>query len=150
MTLLFPEAQAPEGPKITPLACDWPQCECGYNCERNDKHEDWIKEQENDLEQPHSDDRRAEDSTMKQHDLKVWPDYFDAIADGRKPFEIRKNDRDFQCGDVLRLREYSPGPDEFTGREITRTVSYMLSGDDVMGAAFGLQQGFVALGLSRS
>ena len=85
---------------------------------------------------------------MTTHDLKVWPGYFDAIADGSKPFEVRKNDRNFQTGDTLVLREYSPGADEYTGREVRRTVSYMLSGDDPMGFAFGLRQGFAVLGLA--
>jgi hypothetical protein len=85
---------------------------------------------------------------MAEHDLKVWPEYFEAIASGKKPFEIRKNDRGYQVGDTLNLREYAPGPDEFTGFALRRTVSYMLSGDDPMGFAFGLRPGFVALGLS--
>lgn len=84
---------------------------------------------------------------MTEHDLKVWPEYFEAIAAGKKPFEIRKNDRDYKVGDTLHLREFSPGPGEYTGFAVRRTVSYMLSGDDPMGSAFGLRPGFVALGL---
>ncbi len=86
---------------------------------------------------------------MKEHDLKVWPEYFEAVASGKKPFEIRKNDRDYQVGDILNLREYAPGPDEYTGFAIKRKVLFMLSGDDPMGFAFGLRPGFVALGLDR-
>jgi hypothetical protein len=84
---------------------------------------------------------------MAEHDLKVWPGYFDAIDAGEKPFEVRKNDRGYQVGDKLRLREYAPGPDEYTGREIERTVSYLISGDTVEGYAFGLRTGFVVMGL---
>ena len=40
---------------------------------------------------------------QKEHYLKVWPQFFDAIAEGRKPFEYRLNDRDFNTGDVLIL-----------------------------------------------
>lgn len=87
---------------------------------------------------------------MKEHDLKVWPEYYEAIEADLKPFEIRKNDRDYQVGDVLRLREYSPGPDEYTGRETRRRVVYMLDGDHPMGFAFGLRAGFVAMALQRS
>ncbi len=83
----------------------------------------------------------------KRHDLKVWPEYFAAIHVGSKPFEIRKNDRDYQVGDTLVLHEYAPGPDEYTGRVAERLVTYMLNGDDPMGYAFGLRTGFVALGL---
>ena len=84
---------------------------------------------------------------MATHDLKVWPDYFSAVDCGEKPFEVRKNDRGYQVGDTLRLREYAPGPDEYTGREIERTVTYLISGDDVMGYAFGVRSGFVIMGL---
>lgn len=84
---------------------------------------------------------------MQRHELKVWPEYFEAITDGRKTFEIRKNDRGYQSGDVLILREYAPGPDEYTGRHCERQVSYMLSGDDPMGFAFGLRSGFVAMAI---
>lgn len=86
---------------------------------------------------------------MTEHDLKVWPEYYDAIEADLKPFEIRKNDRDYQVGDVLRLREYSPGPDEYTGRETRRRVVYMLNGDSPTAYAFGLRTGFVAMALSR-
>lgn len=81
------------------------------------------------------------------HDLKVWPDYFAAIDAGEKPFEVRRNDRGFAVGDTLRLREYEPGPDEYTGREVKRRVSYLISGDDAMGYAFGIRPGFVVMGL---
>lgn len=84
---------------------------------------------------------------MATHDLKVWPDYFDAIDSGEKPFEVRKNDRGFAVGDTLRLCEYEPGHDRYTGREIERAVSYIISGDDPMGYAFGLRTGFVVMGL---
>ena len=43
-----------------------------------------------------------------QHDLKCHPDYFEALRDGTKTFECRYNDRDFEVGDELLLREYDP------------------------------------------
>lgn len=58
------------------------------------------------------------------HELKTWPEYFQAIMRGDKRFEARKNDRDFRIGDWLRLREWD---DDYTGREITVRVTYMLS-----------------------
>jgi len=84
------------------------------------------------------------------HELKVWPEYFQALLTGEKTFEIRKDDRGFVVGDVLFLREYSPGPDEYTGREIWRRVTYILKGDDPTAFAFGLRAGFVAMALEKA
>lgn len=45
---------------------------------------------------------------MKIHELKTWPQYFHAIKEGIKTFEVRKADRDFNVGDILLLREFIP------------------------------------------
>ena len=45
---------------------------------------------------------------MKDHTLKCWTEFFEAIQDGRKTFEIRKNDRGFQVDDLLILQEWEP------------------------------------------
>lgn len=42
------------------------------------------------------------------HELKTWPIHYRAVVSGHKTFEVRRNDRGFQVGDVLRLQEYSP------------------------------------------
>lgn len=39
------------------------------------------------------------------HQLKCETQYFEALTSGLKPFEIRKNDRDFRVGDFLALNE---------------------------------------------
>lgn len=36
---------------------------------------------------------------MITHKLKIKEEYFDSKIDGKKPFEVRKNDRDFKAGD---------------------------------------------------
>ncbi len=43
-----------------------------------------------------------------QHELKIWPQYYDRVEDGSKTFEVRKNDRSFQVGDTVLLREWNP------------------------------------------
>lgn len=44
------------------------------------------------------------------HDLKIWPQYFQRVSNGSKTFEIRENDRGFQQGDTVTLREWDPEP----------------------------------------
>ena len=48
------------------------------------------------------------------HALKILPEFYQAVIDGRKPFEIRKNDRNFKSNDNVILNEYKDG--EYTGR----------------------------------
>lgn len=86
---------------------------------------------------------RDESVPPRAHELKTWPEYFEAVDSGRKTFELRKNDRDFKVGDTLRLREYEPGPDRYTGRECTRVVTYVTDAI-ALGA---VRSGFVCLGL---
>lgn len=61
------------------------------------------------------------------HELRTWPSYYQAIIDGKKRFEIRKNDRCFSVGDVLRLREYDPITERYTERYCYVRVDYVLS-----------------------
>lgn len=42
------------------------------------------------------------------HQLKIWPQFFDAWRTGKKRAEIRKNDRDYRVGDVVVLNEWDP------------------------------------------
>jgi ribosomal protein S17 len=62
---------------------------------------------------------------------KVWPEYFEKIASGEKTFELRLADWECNEGDTLRLREWNPDSKEYTGREITKTVGYVLKTKDV-------------------
>lgn len=59
------------------------------------------------------------------HELKCWPEPFQAQLDRIKPYEIRKADRDFRVGDWLWLKEWDPGNGEYTGRELNRLVTYI-------------------------
>lgn len=80
---------------------------------------------------------------MRQHELKIWPPYFEAVAAGVKRHEIRVDDRGFAVGDILRLREWHPGSGTLwldgspescvvdphhTGRELRVRVTYKSSG----------------------
>lgn len=61
------------------------------------------------------------------HELKCWPCYFVLIACGDKSFEVRKDDRGFEIGDTLRLREWEP-LEGYTGRELRRVIHWILRG----------------------
>lgn len=74
------------------------------------------------------------------HELKTYPKYFQETIEGNKLFEIRKNDRNFQVGDVLLLKEWDNI--KYTGREVGAMIGYIL--DDKF---IGLAEGYVALGL---
>lgn len=66
---------------------------------------------------------------MKLHELKTWPEYFQDVIDRKKPFELRSTkDRTFEVGDKLKLREYDPVKQEYTGRSTTVVVTYILGG----------------------
>lgn len=64
---------------------------------------------------------------MTEHTLKLWPQYFDAVADGRKRFEVRSTkDRTFAVGDVLVLREWDHNTETYSGRSVRVVVTFVL------------------------
>ncbi len=71
------------------------------------------------------------------HELKILPEYFEAVTSGRKRFEIRKNDRDYKVGDLLYLREWNA--DEFTGDSYKAEVTYITD--------YEQKNGYVVMGI---
>jgi hypothetical protein len=80
---------------------------------------------------------------MKSHDLKCWPEFFDAVRRNDKRFELRRNDRDFGAGDLLMLHEWEPGTEKYTGRVAARWVHYILKDWS------GLEPGFCVMSIDR-
>ena len=86
------------------------------------------------------------------HELKTINRYWDALEAGTKTFEVRKNDRAFQTGDVIvltRTREngsYDTRPQdrggEFSRSQISFRITYLLQGGQ-----FGIEAGYCVLGL---
>lgn len=75
------------------------------------------------------------------HELKIMPEYFQAVRDGVKDFEIRYNDRDYKVGDNVVLREFDG---DYTDSDpIERRIKYIYDGN------IGLQEGFCILGLEN-
>lgn len=78
----------------------------------------------------------------KTHELKTWPEYYSALRDLTKNFEVRLNDRDFKVGDTLILKEYNNITNSYTGNKVVRTITYILHGGN-----FGIESGYCVIGL---
>lgn len=61
---------------------------------------------------------------------KIWPQYFDDVASGKKRFELRLGDFDIAEGDTLLLREWDPDKETYTGRQIETEVTNVLKTKD--------------------
>ena len=83
------------------------------------------------------------DMEKRTHDLKLWPEHFNAVLGGLKAFEIRVDDRDYRAGDFLCLREWEPYSRAYTGRELTRRVTCVVR----TAGPVPLPDGLVVLGL---
>lgn len=64
-------------------------------------------------------------SNMAIINKKIWPEYFEAVASGKKKYELRLNDFEVKEGDTLILEEWDPEKKEYTGRKIERKVTYV-------------------------
>lgn len=82
---------------------------------------------------------------MKIHELKIKMEYMQEIWHHRKTFELRKNDRDFQQGDIVRFHivdkyRHEPYPD--SGIYL---ITYVLK--DV--PEYGLADGYCVFGIRQ-
>lgn len=74
------------------------------------------------------------------HNLKILPMYFEEVRLGNKTFELRKNDRPYNVGDTLILKEFDGN--DYTKRELTREITYILQGGN-----YGLDKDYCILGM---
>lgn len=89
---------------------------------------------------------------MKTHELKTDPKVFQQTWEGRKTFEIRKDDRDYQSGDVLVLRETlfsgaqmtAGAVLHYTARSVVQAVTGILRGP-----VYGLTEGWCIMSVSN-
>lgn len=79
----------------------------------------------------------------QHHDLKCFTKQFQPIVDCEKRSVVRYDDRNYQIGDTVTLREGQSGANgfEYTGRSISAKISYI---DD-----FGCQPGYLNLSISN-
>lgn len=81
-----------------------------------------------------------------RHVLKTWPEHFEAIVDGRKTVELRReDDKRFEVDDLLSLIEWDPQLDEPTGRTLEVLVGHVIR----PGTLELLRPGVVALSIVR-
>jgi hypothetical protein len=92
----------------------------------------------------------------KFHPLKCWPGPFTAMMLGDKTCEYRKNDRDFQVGDVLVLEEYCPEVPGlemknvgYTGRRLYVRATHIVGLMPQERTAFGIPEGYVVMSVVR-
>jgi hypothetical protein len=86
----------------------------------------------------------------KTHELKIDQENYQAILEGLKTYELRKNDRCFSVGDFLLLKETeytgeemaNGNPLEYTGRQHEVQVIHILSGP-----IYGLEAGWVIMSI---
>ena len=74
------------------------------------------------------------------HELKTYPKYFEETLKDNKSFECRLDDRGFQVGDIVVLREWDNI--KYSGREIRGEIKYIL--DD---SFIGISKGYVIFSL---
>ena len=92
----------------------------------------------------------AHDERSVTHTLKTWPQYFDAVKRGEKTFEVRRNDRGFQEGDIVllwRTCEHEPTKVDLdvwghAKHELIFRIGYVLTGGQ-----FGIADGYCVLSL---
>ena len=70
---------------------------------------------------------------------KILPEYFDAVQEYRKNFELRKDEDNIQVGDELILEEWNG---EYTGNYTWRKVTYVLRNVP----EYGLKDGYCIIG----
>ena len=71
------------------------------------------------------------------HDLKCWTEYFQAVLDGTKMFDVRLADRNFLAGDQLDLREFIPCESCCGTGQTSVYHNYELAGTEACGTCAG-------------
>lgn len=98
---------------------------------------------------------------MIVHQLKTWPTYFRPVWDGDKTFEIRYDDRGFQRGDMVSLREWDRDRTcdcegrnhvddcaRYTGRCVLAEIGYVVASTPPRGQQRGFHgDGYLVLSL---
>lgn len=86
---------------------------------------------------------------MKLHELKIKHEYLIEVDRGRKTFELRKNDRDYQVGDLIRFidikQDIKGDCDIYIDEDDLYKITYVLK--DV--PEYGLDKDYCILGIKK-
>lgn len=82
---------------------------------------------------------------MTVHNVKCWPPFAAQVARREKTFEIRRDDRGYAVGDMLRLDEWDPAIGQYTGRHVATRITGLWRSDDFPGGP--IRPGFVVLSI---
>lgn len=84
------------------------------------------------------------------HELKTWPEFFQAVVTGKKRFEFRKDDRGFAVGDFVLLYYWDPTPStSYAPRGRSKIKSWTSARIDyVLRGHAGLPGSYVALSIT--
>ena len=69
---------------------------------------------------------------MREIRKKCWPEYFESVKSGVKKFEVRLADFDCEIGDTLILEEWNPDTQKYTGRLLSKRITYLLNTKDLV------------------
>lgn len=78
------------------------------------------------------------------HELKLQLQFCDAVNKGTKPFEVRRNDRNYQVGDIIQFKPvdyYLFRVSHDIEKELFE-ITYILDG-------WGIEEGFVVMGIRK-
>jgi hypothetical protein len=68
---------------------------------------------------------------MRRIEKKTIPMLFEKVLNGEKNFDLRICEFDCEVGDVLVLREWDPETEEYTGRQVEKTITFLTKTKDL-------------------
>lgn len=83
-------------------------------------------------------------SGTQKHELKCWPTFYRELVAGTKTFELRRNDRNYQKGDILMIYEWNDATQQYT---MTSPTLRFECTHIMHGPGFGLEPGWCCMSI---
>ncbi|MBU1120167.1 DUF3850 domain-containing protein [Patescibacteria group bacterium] len=68
---------------------------------------------------------------MRRIEKKTIPELFEKVLNGEKNFDLRIAEFGCEVGDTLVLREWDPEMNEYTGRQLEKTITFVMKTKDL-------------------